>query len=292
MIGTARDSLTINADDAPVVLAQDRLHIRVDPHKIITSIATDPPIDGINALVGTSVIAGYRKRLRAIPAVAAVEAQPIALLLDDLVGCNIISGWVWSKWIDDAEELQRWTGDPAAMMNACVGYAPGASVFDGGDYLSKIDPVPSLVSADDRFALHPLAPDSPQTMRRVRVIDVQDDGDAIVVAAMFQDSGMVPGNRRSAVHEYALRARIDAASRTVRSLDATPGVLPHRECVRAPAGLAGLIGTPLETLRDGVLRDLRGVAGCTHLNDAVRSLAEAPLLLRARDAWHAGDRRA
>ena len=34
-----------------------------------------------------------------------------------------------------------------------------------------------------------------------------------------------------------------------------------------------LLGTPLPELREKVLAELRGTAGCTHLNDALRALA-------------------
>jgi len=33
-------------------------------------------------------------------------------------------------------------------------------------------------------------------------------------------------------------------------------------------------------MRDTVLERLKGVNGCTHLNDALRSLADAPVLAR------------
>jgi hypothetical protein len=128
-----------------------------------------------------------------------------------------------------------------------------------------------------------LAPDAPQTMRRLRVIDVSEADGVIAITTMFQDSGMVPGDRRSAVHEYALHATADRVTGRLLTLNATPGVLPHPECVGAPANLARLIGTPLVELRETVLRELRGAAGCTHLNDAVRALAEAPILVRALD---------
>lgn len=283
MRGHARDVATHRVGDAPQVLAEDRLTARIAADKTIITLSTAPPVAGLDTLVGTSVIAGFRKRLAAIPGVAGIAGRPLALLLDDLVGCNIISGWVWCRWIEDRAELLRWSGDPRAMENACVSYAPGASVFEGDAYLAKVDPVPSLPPADDPFALHPLAPDAPQTMRRVRVIDVTDEGDTIAVSAMFQDSGIVPGGTRSAVHEYAVRATVDVRTHVLLSVEATPGVLPHRECVQAPANLTRLIGTPLDELRATVLSELRGTAGCTHLNDAIRALAEAAQLIAARD---------
>jgi len=41
-----------------------------------------------------------------------------------------------------------------------------------------------------------------------------------------------------------------------------------------------MVGTPLADMREEVLTRLPGVAGCTHLNDALRALAEVPALTR------------
>jgi hypothetical protein len=65
----------------------------------------------------------------------------------------------------------------------------------------------------------------------------------------------------------------------VLSVEAEPRVLPFVECTSAPANLQRLIGAPLPELRDRVLAELRGTAGCTHLNDALRALAEVPALI-------------
>ena len=39
------------------------------------------------------------------------------------------------------------------------------------------------------------------------------------------------------------------------------------------------VASPLPELREKVLVELRGTAGCTHLNDALRALAEVPVLV-------------
>jgi len=48
----------------------------------------------------------------------------------------------------------------------------------------------------------------------------------------------------------------------------------------ARGALPGAINIPLPELRDTVPGLLRGIAGCTHLNDAARALTEAAILLR------------
>ena len=39
-----------------------------------------------------------------------------------------------------------------------------------------------------------------------------------------------------------------------------------------------LVGRTLHEIREAVLEQLRGPKGCTHLNDALRALAEVPKL--------------
>jgi hypothetical protein len=55
--------------------------------------------------------------------------------------------------------------------------------------------------------------------------------------------------------------------------------LPFAECPAAAANVAWLLGRPLPDLRHGVLEVLRGVDCCTHLNDALRALADVTALL-------------
>ena len=64
------------------------------------------------------------------------------------------------------------------------------------------------------------------------------------------------------------------------SLDIDPRVLPFHECPGAITNAKKLIGTPLADIRAAVLAQLRGPAGCTHLNDALRALGEVPALVK------------
>jgi hypothetical protein len=105
-------------------------------------------------------------------------------------------------------------------------------------------------------------------------------GDVIAIDSAFQDSGTTPSGQRAALHEYSLTATADPVSLKLLSLEATPRVLPFAECPSAAANLTRLIGTPLPGLREKVLSELRGTAGCTHLNDMLRALADVPALAK------------
>ena len=43
--------------------------------------------------------------------------------------------------------------------------------------------------------------------------------------------------------------------------------------------ISRLLGARLPELRQAVLEELPGTLGCTHLNDALRALAEVPVLV-------------
>jgi hypothetical protein len=115
-------------------------------------------------------------------------------------------------------------------------------------------------------------------MRRARRIDVWREGGELRIDAMFRDSCWDPDGQEVAVHEYQLIAGADEAAGALTSMVATPRVLPYVECPLAARNATRLVGSPLRTLRTEVLERLRGTDCCTHLNDALRALAEVPVL--------------
>jgi hypothetical protein len=121
-------------------------------------------------------------------------------------------------------------------------------------------------------------------MRRARRIDVTLD-EVIVIDAAFQDSAARPDGTRAALHEYSITATADPHSMRLLSVDATPRVLPFAECPGAVTHISRLLDSALPQLRQTVLDELPGTLGCTHLNDALRALAEVPTLVNhLRDA--------
>lgn len=272
--GRGRDLLTPLDGAAPTILSDQRLAMAVSPGKIIAEIATVPTLAGTAELVGQHALIGFRARLRGVEQ----GEGPLALLLDDVVGSNIISNWMWTRWLGDRKAKLAFVDRRAIIDDACIAYRSGSNVTGDGSYLDKVDFIPPLGRADDPLAFHPLQLDCDRTTRRVRRIDLWREGDVLWMDAMFQDSSVLPGTRRSGLHEYRLCASADALTGVLLSIEAHSGVLPHAECLRGPATVAALPGIGLAALRAHVLRDLRGAAGCTHLNDAARSLAEMSVL--------------
>jgi hypothetical protein len=178
------------------------------------------------------------------------------------------------------------------MEGICTGFQPGSSALaeDGSArFIHDLRGVEPLPLTDDPTGWHQLDEITAVSMRRARRIDVSIRGDVIEIDAMFQDSATVPVGGRVAVHEYQLHATADRASGVLLTISAEPHVLPYRECPLAAASAQHMIGTALTGMREEVLGRLPGVAGCTHLNDALRSLAEVPdLARRLGGATHEG----
>jgi hypothetical protein len=166
------------------------------------------------------------------------------------------------------------------MEGVCIGFAPGSSALAADESLKpKGVAVPPLEHPDDPDGWHTLPAQPGVGMRRARRIDAWVEGGAIRIAAGFQDSATAPAGGRVAIHEYELAATAEIGTGLLLSVSAAPRVLPHPECPGAVANIGRLIGTSLSGLRRTVLEELRGTAGCTHLNDALRALAEVPQLI-------------
>ena len=285
----ARDLLTPLAGEA-TVLAEGAYDGWLDAERRLLAIAgRHPGTPDLTALVGERAGGRLRAALaRELPG-EQKAGTPLYLILDDLAGASLVAPWAWSCWDPDWHaEMQRTKAHPrfaaifASKENICSGLRTGSSglAFGAAGALAS-----SLVDPADPAGWHAL-PDGPGTrFRRARRIDVRrgrgTPEERIVIDAHFQDSAATPEGERSVVHEYRLRASADAGSGLLLAIEAEPRVLPFPECVPAAANVARLIGTPIQSLRETVLEMLRGTAGCTHLNDALRALAEVPVLAAA-----------
>jgi hypothetical protein len=291
--GRARDLFT--SVDASEVLAEDVLTAGVAVDRTIEELHADPPRAELEQMAGAS--GGGRLRSvvdRTVPDERAA-GSPLYLLLDDLAGATLIAPFAWSQAADDWQERaaarlrEHAAANPSArlpgrnMEGICSGFRPGSSALgaDGNVDITarhNVASVPPLAAPDDPIGWHALADPPRVAMRRARRIDLWESRGEIVVDAMFRDSCWRPDGTEVAVHEYCLRATVDAATNVLTSVRADPRVLPYPECPPAADNAARLEGVPASRLRTVVLERLRGVDCCTHLNDALRSLAEVPIL--------------
>ena len=283
--GRARDLLTSTGGGART-LVDARMTATLDPERTIRAISADPTPPRLQELVGERGGGHLRLVMGQVLPELIEQADPLYLLLDDISGISLISVWAWSLWHPEWLEAMRDANASADMMaeraDVCWGLQRGNSGLDptrrgdvgtaeGGELRNPADPL----------GWHELPALPGVTMRRARRIDVWRDADngLIRIDSAFQDSAPRPDGTRAALHEYRLEATADPETLELLSLEPEPRVLPFGECPGAIGNARALAGSPLPAIRESVLAELRGPRGCTHLNDALRALADVPRLV-------------
>ncbi len=281
--GRARDLLTPESGE-PEVIRRSDLHAVTGPERDIRRIEADPVPEGLPRLVGCRAGANLRSAIgQELPGEVA-EGTPLYLLLDDLAGSTLISGFAYLRWADHVPLIRnRVANAPRRVMrDICSGFRDGASslLSDGsisGLRQNTARPGP-LDDPADPLGWHELDDHPEIAMRRARRIDVWAEGAELGIDAMFRDSCWDPDGAEVVVHEYQITGAADRATGTLLSVDAVPRVLPYAECPGAAPNASWMAGTDLRTMRTEVLQRLRATDCCTHLNDGLRSLAEVPVL--------------
>lgn len=278
--GRARDAVTRDVDDPPEVVRSASLEATLR-ERVIAAISTVPDEPGVADLVGQRGGGHLRGALAELVPEVRGSGSPLYLLLDDISGTSLIAGVALIRQPGGSERARR-GGPPPSMEGVCIGFAPGSSALEELTAFTgppRVRPVADLFDPADPHAWHDL-PALPEVFtRRARFIDVRLEGDTAVVESGFQDSTGDPDHGRVGIHEYQLRATADLGTGRLESLDSTPHILPFRECPSAVATARSILGTPIGELRQTVLERLPGTRGCTHLNDALRALAEVPVLI-------------
>ena len=286
--GRARDLLT-PVDGEPSVVSEVDLYAVTGPERDIQRIEADPAPAGLERLVGSRAGGNLRKAIAAELPDEASQGTPLHLLLDDLAGSTLISGFVFVRWLDHLPEMrERLTKAPIRqMVDICSGFQSGSSALrdDGSIVHNQNTAYPGpLADPTDPLGWHELSEAPVPAMRRARRIDVWDEDGTLGIDAMFRDSAWDPDGREIVVHEYQLLGQADRTSGVLISVTAVPRVLPYAECPGAAPNAQWMAGTELRAMRTEVLTRLQKTDCCTHLNDALRSLAEVPVLAAALPA--------
>ena len=281
MDGRARDLIT-RRDGSAMVAGQATLWARVDGlTRVLNEVRADPRRAALDALVGAMVGPGFRGRADALVD-EADRGTPLYLLLDDLPGAALVSGYAL---LHAGAVGGRHDGYLDAAVDQCAGWAgdAGMMTFIRSERRSPTPHgplAPVLETPGDSLAWHVMAPLGPHAMRRCRRIDVTSADDGLYgVDVWFRDSHTDATGAETVVHEYAVTATVDGSSRTVRSIGAAADVLPWAECPAAVDSAARLAGHSLVDLRSWVRRTFIGTSTCTHLNDTLRGLADVGALI-------------
>ncbi len=251
----------------------------------IVDITSDPLHPGLANLIGARAGGKLRGALQAQLPEDRELGTALHLLLDDLAGASLVAGWCFSQWTADwAQRVKGSTGGEAGRMEGiCAGFRTGSSALatDGGARhdIQSSAPVGPLVDPRDRDAMHTVPDQGGEpAMRRARWLDLWREDDCFAIAMGFQDSATTPAGGRIGVHEYELSAIIGGDDMILREIRVEPRVLPYGECLAAAPNAQRMLGRPVGTFRDAVLDELKGTAGCTHLNDMLRMLGDVPQL--------------
>lgn len=283
LIGRARDARTPAGGGAPEILAEDRFEAMVARDRTILSIRATPDRPALQTLSGVRAGGHLRAAIaNALPGERAA-ATPLYLLLDDIAGASLVAPWAWGQWSEAWIERRAQLVKTYKFADVCIGFRQGSAAID--TVRTRENPgseANNLRNPADPEGWHPFVDSASPSFMRARWIDVSFD-DTIRVASGFQDSANSLQGGRRGVHEYSLLATVDPATSHLLSIDPRPHILPYAECDAALATSQRLIGLPVGDLREAVLRELRGPMGCTHLNDALRALAEVgPLAIHLR----------
>jgi hypothetical protein len=286
LTGRARDLLT-PLDGEPVVVNHSDLRVVTGRQRDIRSVHADPAPGGLERLVGSRAGGNLRATIaRELPDEVA-GGTPLYLLLDDVAGSTLISGFAFLRWSDRVPAIKaRLENAPRPVMRGiCAGFRDGASSLLSDGSLSGLrqntaEPGP-LVDPADPLGWHVVDAQPEIAMRRARRIDVWEQDGVLGVDAMFRDSCWDPGGAEAVIHEYQIFATADPETGVLLSVEAVPRVLPYVECPEAAANAGWMTGTDLREMRTKVLERLRATDCCTHLNDGLRSLAEVPVLAAA-----------
>jgi hypothetical protein len=221
-------------------------------------------------------------------------------LLDDLSGASLVSGYAPQLALahradggpeEEIAESADATQIMLAMGDVCAGWRSGGTIMTSVETVGRPPmlqgPVaPPLDDLGDEDAWHDVAHAmEPNGMRRIRRIDVARSGPSapLVVDSMFRDMHMDRTGTVTIVHEYHLDATVDPGTFTVLSIEATPRVLPYRECPEAAASASRVVGSTIMGLRARTRAEFVGASTCTHLNDVLRALEDVEHLAREID---------
>jgi Protein of unknown function (DUF2889) len=281
--GRCRDLMTpLTAE--PFVVSEAQMSAVTGRERDIERISSDPLPPGLERLRGCRAGANLRAAIAEELPGEVSAGTPLHLLLDDLAGSTLIAGFAFFRWADHIPGFaERMLNAPRRYMrDICSGFRDGSSALLPDGTISglkhNVAVVPPLADASDPLSWHELSDHPEIAMRRARRIDVWDEDGTLGVNAMFRDSCWDPDGTEIAVHEYEITAEADRATGVLTSMHAEPRVLPYPECPGAAPNAAWLVGTEMRTLRIDVLERLRSTDCCTHLNDALRALAEVPVL--------------
>ena len=283
LLGRGRDLITAEDGTARVIRTVGLSATVEMLTQVVRRIETDPPTHAVAGLVGAPAMGGFRAAADAAMPELRQARDLLYTLIDDVPGYTLISGHA----LGASGEMEAVRTGYLPMADQCAGFVTGGllmSSFESGEPAIVTGPeVPDLSDPDDPLAWHKTGELPVHGMRRSRRVDVaaRPGGADVQIDAMFRDSHVRGDGVPTIVHEYTLLATVERGTGRILESRATPRVLPWQECPGAVQSAARITGMTLPELHSRVRRELHGTGTgtCTHLNDLLRSIADARSLI-------------
>ncbi|WP_157098926.1 DUF2889 domain-containing protein [Novosphingobium rosa] len=283
MAGRARDCVTRH-DGSNRIVESEWLEARFDKAKRLAGLRAGRRSDGLADFTGLAPGGPMRKAMATAMPEEGARATLLHRMLDDMAGATFMASAAWYAWPGGTEGYhvasQTESFEHRQVEGVCISYfADSYALTPEGtvnDPVADHPRAPPALPDADRLGWHDLAPTAPQNQWRLRRTDLWQDDDGFQCSAWFQDSASLPGtlDQRIIFHEYALNARFAPDTLALLDIAVDARVLPFSTCRAAPATARKLIGIEARDLRLQVPRLLAGAAGCTHLNDMLRSIQD------------------
>jgi len=294
MISRARDLFTGASPDETTLCGEDWVTAQMQIDTVVNSFSASRCAAELSQLTGLRVGGQLRK--------AVAEALPdeprnstrLYRMIDDMAGGAFLSGASWQSWLaggmdDYAKAIGMGSVMKMVMEGTCQTYAPGSPALhpDGRQNQELAYRSIGLIAADrsvDPDAWHEMPAFDGPNQSRLRFMDVWREGGKVRVTFGFQDSSAFPGtDLRRLFHEYRGQAVVDPDNFILEEIEMEFGSLPYTLCHNAAVSPQQLVGRSLADFRKTVIDLLKGTAGCTHLNDSLRTLQDVPALVRTLD---------
>lgn len=287
--GSARDLWTGGNDRAAHVVDQQRITFILTPDKRIADATADRHQSALASFAGLRPGGQLRKAATAHLPGEVAGGTLFYRLIDELGGASFMAGSAWFSWLPGGfEEYEAATGAPTQLHRSvegvCITFQPGSAAMtaDGrtNHVISSHPDAPLPFRNDDPAAWHDFADVAGANHWRIRYTDIWLENGKIRVRAGFQDSSALRDrtDRRLLFHEYLIDATVDPDGLILKDIAVQPGSLPFSTCLAAPATAAALTGRPIGAFGELAPALLAGTAGCTHLNEMLRSLRDVPAM--------------
>lgn len=285
MVGHARDLYTGDDHSVPQTVSQDSLRSGISVNREVSSITASRCNAEVSNLTSIRLGGAFRKAMAQQMPQEVEHTTLLYRLLDDMVGASLVSNAALDVWgiQADGSRSEPAPADTYDRTGTCISFAPGSRTIlpngqaNSGDIKRIAVDVP--IDIGDPNAWHPWEKLTGPNQMRLRRTDLWEDGQLLQVNAQFQDSAAFSyTEQRMVFHEYRVEAVIEPDTFVLQSVEVETGILPFTECLQAADTAQKMVGQSLLNFGRSVPAQLPGIAGCTHLNDILRSLQDVVAL--------------